>query len=278
MKSKQITKAYDNKKFLHSPDGRILRILSEYLFPEQKLRKAKIRRTVIFFGSARFKPEDEIKSKIKKIQIKLNDSSNNEDKAKYTEELKILNQKLKLSEYYEDARILSRKLTEWSEKLPARDRIHISSGGGPGIMEAANRGSYEAGGKSIGLNISLPFEQSPNPYIHPDLNFEFHYFFMRKFWLVYISQIMVVFPGGFGTIDELMEILTLKQTKKMRSPKSIFLYSEEWWKKIINFDFMADMGVISREDLSLIKFVNSPEEAFKEITKDLQKNKIGHRF
>jgi uncharacterized protein (TIGR00730 family) len=271
-------KAYDNKDFLHSKDGRIIRIMSEYLYPEQKLRRAGIKRTVIFFGSARFKSREDILDKIQEEKSLLKSAKTVAGKKKIRKRLDELNGNLKMSDYYEDARKLSYMLTDWSNTLDKKDRINISTGGGPGIMEAANRGAYEAGGKSIGLNISLPFEQVPNPYISPNLNFEFHYFFMRKFWLIYLAQIMIVFPGGFGTIDELMEILTLRQTGKMHSPKRIYLYSSKWWKNVINFDFLAEMGVIHKDDLKLFKFVNSPEEAFKLIKADLLENHLDKRF
>jgi len=271
-------KAYDNKDFLHSKDGRIIRIMSEYLYPEQKLRRAGIKRTVIFFGSARFKSREDILDKIQEEKSLLKSAKTVAGKKKIRKRLDELNGNLKMSDYYEDARKLSYMLTDWSNTLDKKERINISTGGGPGIMEAANRGAYEAGGKSIGLNISLPFEQVPNPYISPNLNFEFHYFFMRKFWLIYLAQIMIVFPGGFGTIDELMEILTLRQTGKMHSPKRIYLYSSKWWKNVINFDFLAEMGVIHKDDLKLFKFVNSPEEAFKLIKADLLENHLDKRF
>ncbi len=276
--NKSTFKAYDNKNFIHSSEGRIIRLISEYLYPEQKLKAFGIKRTVIFFGSARIHPEALLLEKISILNEKLTQTNTNSEIDELNVELRISQNKLKLSQYYEDARVLAYRLTEWSNSVPKQDQIHISTGGGPGIMEAANRGSFEAGGSSIGLNISLPFEQHPNPYIHKELNFEFHYFFMRKFWLVYLAQIMVVFPGGFGTIDELMEILTLRQTGKMSKPKVIVLYGQDWWNKIINFDYLIEMGMISKEDMSLFKFVNSSDEAFELIKEELKNNKIKKRF
>jgi len=275
---KSAMKAYNNREFLHSKDGRIIRMISEYLYPEQRLKRAGIKRTVIFFGSARFKAREDVLNETNEQKELLKTEKSAAKKNEIKKAIKELELKLKLSKYYEDARKLSYMLTDWSNGLEKKERIHISTGGGPGIMEAANRGAYEAGGKSIGLNISLPFEQVPNPYIAPDLNFEFHYFFMRKFWLVYLAQIMIVFPGGFGTVDELMEILTLRQTGKMHSPKRIFLYSSKWWKNVINFDFLAEMGVINKEDLHLFKFVNTPEQAFKLIKEELSENHLEKRF
>ncbi len=277
-KIKPALKAYDNKRFIHSRDGRIIRIMAEYLYPEQRLKRAGIKRTVIFFGSARFKSREDVQKQINIKKKEIVAAKDKLTKKRLQKELEKLNLQLKLSKHYEDARKLSYLLTKWSNTLDKREQIHISTGGGPGIMEAANRGAYEADGKSIGLNISLPFEQFPNPYIDENLNFEFHYFFMRKFWLIYLAQIMIVFPGGFGTIDELMEILTLRQTGKMSKPKRIYLYNEKWWKRVIDFDFLAEMGVIDKDDVNLFKFVNSPELAFELIKEELTSNHLKNRF
>jgi hypothetical protein len=274
---KHIKKAYDDKSFLHSRGGRILRIASEYLYPEQQLKKMGIKRTVIFFGSARISSPEIVQKKIDKL-LKKSNNLLDEEKNTTDIELRRLKKQLALSVYYSDAQKIAYELTKWSQMQPKSEQIHIGSGGGPGIMEAANRGANEAGGMTIGLNISLPFEQESNPYIHPDLNFEFHYFFMRKFWFVYLSQVMIVFPGGFGTIDEMMEIMTLKQTKKMRKPRLIILYSENWWKNVINFDFLVENEVISKSDLELFRFVNTPEEVIELTINDLKVNKIKNRF
>ena len=168
-----------------------------------------------------------------------------------------------MARYYEDARRLAYLLTEWSIQIPARrHRFVVTTGGGPGIMEAANLGAYEAGGKSIGLNINLPFEQNPNSYITPSLNFEFHYFFMRKFWFAYLAKALVIFPGGFGTIDELFEILTLAQTDKLAKKILVVIYGSEYWHRIMNFQAFVDAGTVAPEDLNLFKFVDTPEDAF----------------
>jgi len=275
---KRLKKAYDNSKFLHSRDGRIIRIISEYLYPEQRLSRAGIKRAVIFFGSARIEPTLELETKITDFENKLISLTDTSQKQKIINQIEVCNHKLQLAKYYDDARQISFNITKWSNEQPKSNQVHICTGGGPGIMEAANRGANDAGGRSIGLNISLPFEQESNKYISPDLNFEFHYFFMRKFWLVYLSQILVVFPGGFGTIDELMEILTLRQTSKMRIPKKIFLYSKEWWTKVINFDYLAAMGVISHEDLNLYTYVNTPEEATEQIITNLSNNQFIRKY
>ena len=177
-----------------------------------------------------------------------------------------------MARYYEDARQLARLLTEWSLQIPAkRHRFVVTTGGGPGIMEAANLGAHEAGGKTIGLNINLPFEQNPNPYITPSLNFEFHYFFMRKFWFAYLAKALVIFPGGFGTLDELFEILTLAQTEKLAKKIVVVIYGSDYWKKIINFEAMVDAGRISAPDLDLFKMCDSPEESFKFLKEGLTK-------
>jgi uncharacterized protein (TIGR00730 family) len=181
-----------------------------------------------------------------------------------------------MARYYEDARRLAYLLTEWSTQIPARrQRFVVTTGGGPGIMEAANLGAHEAGGKTIGLNINLPFEQFPNPYITPSLNFEFHYFFMRKFWFAYLAKGLVIFPGGFGTLDELFEILTLAQTEKLAKKIVVVIYGSQYWKKIINFDAMVDAGVISAQDLELFKISDSPEESFEFLKEGLTKYHLG---
>ena len=225
--------AYREEAFLQSPDSRPLRILSEYLWPLSHFQEEKIQDTIVFFGSARIHEDGP------------------------------------LGRYYQEARELARQVTEWSASLsqPSPDcteprrRFIVCSGGGPGIMEAANRGASDAGGKTVGLNIGLPFEQRPNPYITPELSFEFHYFFMRKFWFAYLAKALVVFPGGFGTLDELSEILTLAQTQKLESKIIIVLYGSDFWKEVLNFDALIKHGVISASDMNLFTFANSPEEA-----------------
>jgi uncharacterized protein (TIGR00730 family) len=226
--------AYREEAFLQSPDSRPLRILSEYLWPLAHFQEEKIQDTIVFFGSARIQEDGP------------------------------------LARYYQAARDLARLLTEWSASVsalpaePCNGRHHrfvVCSGGGPGIMEAANRGACEAGGKTIGLNIGLPFEQRPNPYITPELSFEFHYFFMRKFWFAYLAKALVVFPGGFGTLDELCEILTLAQTKKLESKILIVLYGSEFWKEVLNFDALLKHGMIAESDLNLFRFADTPEDA-----------------
>jgi uncharacterized protein (TIGR00730 family) len=246
--------AYQNEPFINSPDGRILRILSEYVEPLARFRREQIQDTVVFFGSARFQSRPTAEKSLKDAQAKSSKAGADHKKALAA---------MEMSRYYEDARKLASLLTEWSITIPARRRrFVVTTGGGPGIMEAANLGAKEAGGKTIGLNINLPFEQFPNPYITPALNFEFHYFFMRKFWFAYLAKALVIFPGGFGTFDELFEILTLAQTDKLAKKILVVIYGSDYWKRLINFQAMIDAGTISAGDLELFKMVDSPEEGF----------------
>src|SRR5215475_7466065 len=262
--------AYENEPFLNSPDGRILRILAEYSEPFARFRREQIQDTVVFFGSARFQCMEDAKSNLATIRTgaaKAND---------YASNLKRAQAAVDMAEYYEDARKLASMLTEWSIKIPARRRrFVVTTGGGPGIMEAANRGAKEAGGKTIGLNINLPFEQFPNPYITPSLNFEFHYFIMRKFWFAYLAKALVIFPGGFGTMDELFEILTLAQTDKLAKKILVVIYGSEYWNKLINFQAMIDAGTIAAKDLELFKMVDSPEEGFEFLRDGLTQYHLG---
>ena len=227
--------AYRNDEFLDSPDGRILRILAEYQEPLARFRRERIADTIVFFGSARFRDPAESSPA----------------------------PPLEVGAYYNDARTLARLVSAWSKTLPGpRHRFVITSGGGPGIMEAANRGAFDSGAKTIGLNIKLPFEQRPNPYITPALNFEFHYFFMRKFWFAYLAKALVVFPGGFGTMDEMFELLTLAQTQKLEKPLTIIVYDSDYWKRVVDFKFLADQGAIAPSDLGIFQFADTPEQAF----------------
>jgi hypothetical protein len=228
--------AYKDEAFLDSSEARSLRILSEYLEPLGHFRREKIRDTVVFFGSARIREQGP------------------------------------LSQYYHDAHRLAGLLTAWSDSIQHFNRrFVVTSGGGPGIMEAANRGAQEAGGKTIGLNIGLPFEQWPNPYITPELSFEFHYFFMRKFWFAYLAKALVVFPGGFGTLDEMAELLTLAQTRKLEKKIVIVLYGRKFWNEILNFDALVRYGMIGPEDLDLFEFADDPETALRILQDGLTK-------
>jgi uncharacterized protein (TIGR00730 family) len=250
--------AYENPAFLNSPDGRIVRILSEYSAPLAQFRRERIQDTVVFFGSARTPSPEEL------LREQALTGSKDEDHA-HTARKQTLDEETaqEMGQYYQDARRLAHLLTEWSMALQyPRHRFVVTSGGGPGIMEAANRGAYEAGGKTVGLNIRLPFEQEPNRYITPALNFEFHYFFMRKYWFAYLAKALVVFPGGFGTLDEMFEILTLSQTNKLAKKISIVIYGSSYWKQVINLDALVRKGTISPNDQELFHFADTPEEAF----------------
>lgn len=219
--------AFEDSEFLRSEEARSVRILSEYLKPLGIFHRNRIRDTIAFFGSARITEDGP------------------------------------MGQYYEAARLLAAKVTMWSENLPDNNRrFVVSTGGGPGIMEAANRGATEAGGKSIGLNIRLPFEQTPNPYISEGLSLEFGYFFLRKFWFAYLAKALVVFPGGFGTMDELFEILTLVQTRKLHKEMVVILYGSAFWKEVFNFEALAKYEMISPEDLNIFQFADDPDAAF----------------
>lgn len=262
------SKAYDNNEFIHSEEGRVIRLLAEYLEPKQHFEREGIDKSIIFFGSARTLSKDKFDDKLRHLESKLS-IADEEEKPHIIEEIKRFKKTEATTTYYEDTMELSRLVTQWAMTLPPKKRFIVCSGGGPGIMEAANRGAFLAGGDSIGLNISLPFEQNPNQYITPELNFEFHYFFMRKFWFAQLAEALVVCPGGFGTFDEMWELLTLIQTKKMKKQMPIVLYSEKFWKTLFNFDYMVETGMINKADLDLFVFVNTPQEAFEYLKTEL---------
>jgi len=262
-------KAYANQAFLNSPDGRPIRILAEYLEPVQRLRKHRIKDTVVFFGSARVLSQEEAQTRYEMVRANIGRKPSAEERKR----LQQARHSLRVSRYYEEARSLAYKLTRWSSSLENDRRFVVCSGGGPGIMEAANRGATEAGGPSVGMNISLPMEQFANPYISQDMVFEFHYFFMRKFWFVYLAKGLIVFPGGFGTLDEFFELITLVQTKKVLKDMCIILYGTEYWHDLINFDKMVKYGMISESDLSLFHTVDDVDTAFK-----ILKNHLKSRF
>jgi uncharacterized protein (TIGR00730 family) len=264
--------AYKNEPFPSSPDGRILRILAEYQEPLARFRREQIQDTVVFFGSARFQGHKDASKAF--AAIKQNGAA--APAGQLERELKLAQAGIDMARYYEDARRLAHMLTKWSVQIPARRRrFVVTTGGGPGIMEAANLGAHEAGGKTIGLNIQLPFEQSPNRYITPALNFQFHYFFMRKFWFAYLAKALVIFPGGFGTMDELFEILTLAQTDKLAKKILVVIYGSEYWNRILNFQAFVDAGTISPEDLNQFKIVDSPEDAFEFLRDGLTQHHLG---
>src|SRR5690349_10190453 len=257
--------AYHDLSFLDSQDARPLRILAEYLEPARRFRLQNIQDTVVFFGSARVHSRQDAEKALRALQRKRGRRA-----ADYAALVKRSRKAIEWSRYYEEARELANMLTTWSLSLEEqRRRFVVMSGGGPGIMEAANRGAFEAGGKTIGLNIRLPFEQGPNRYITKGLHFEFHYFFMRKFWFAYLAKALVVFPGGFGTLDEMFEILTLAQTGKLSKKLLVILYGSEYWNEVFDLRPLAEWGAINDKDLDLLCRVDSAEDAFEELKKFL---------
>ena len=290
--------AYENPHFTSGPEGRSLRILAEYWEPLSRFRKERIQDTVVFFGSARFNsmssaqegmqmlekpgsmqsapPEEQPLGKgIAADREELEAITGVDARGELSLNLKRAKAAIEMARYYEDARRLAHMLTEWTMSIPSkRHRFVVTSGGGPGIMEAANLGAWEAGGKTIGLNIRLPYEQMPNPYITPALNFEFHYFFMRKYWFAYLAKALVVFPGGFGTMDELFELLTLAQTGKLAKKMTVIIYGREYWNRVVNFQALSDWGAISPKDLDLFHFADTPEEGFAILKENLTRHHL----
>lgn len=260
-------KAFENPDFIGSRAGRPLRILSEHLEPADRFEAYGIEDTIVFFGSARIPARDDAGRALEAARRR-------------GEGIAEAERDFAMSRYYEDARQLATRLTEWSKELSETAQAHgrrfvICTGGGPGIMEAANRGASEARGVNVGLNIALPHEQHGNRYITRELAFEFNYFFMRKFWFAYLAKAFVVFPGGFGTLDEFFELITLVQTRKMEKKLSIVLYGSEYWNEIVNFDALIRHGMISAEDMKLFHLLDSVDEAFEVITRELVEFALG---
>lgn len=259
-------KAYKNLQFLNSHEARSIRIQCELTEPEVRLEHENIEHTLVFFGSARTKSLTDARQILATVKDQLKGDTSTAAKAKLVE----AERDVKMARYYQDAMELSRRMTEWSLAIedPVK-RFIICTGGGPGIMEAANRGAIQAKGLSIGMNISLPFEQAPNPYQTPELCFEFHYFFVRKFWLFYLARALVIFPGGFGTFDECFELLTLIQTEKTDSFLPIVLYGNEYWDEVLNLEAAVKWGTISPKDLHLLHRMDDVDSAFEFLTSEL---------
>lgn len=261
--------AYKNAAFMDSKPARVLRMMAEYFDPLVRLRREGVHDTIVIFGSARIDSREAARRKLARAQ---KGRASKEKKARVA----AARHGLAMSRYYEEARELAKRITEWSMtfgQMPRR--FVVCSGGGPGIMEAANRGAEEAGGHSIGLGIQLPFEQFPNPYITPALNFNFHYFFMRKLWFAQLAKALVVFPGGFGTMDELWEMLTLVQTGKMTSKNMVLIYGRKYWDQVINWRTMVRAGTISQSDYDLLQFADTVDEAFAKVRTQMERYHMG---
>jgi uncharacterized protein (TIGR00730 family) len=263
--------AYNNPGFMESLGARPLRILAEYLDPLARLRRAQVADTIVMFGSARISPRDRALAALREIER----NSRRRRTAAWREKIRAARSIVEMSRYYEEARELSYRITSWAMTLGAHPkRFVICSGGGPGIMEAANRGAAEAGGSSVGLSIQLPHEQRPNVYITPELNFCFHYFFMRKLWFAQMAKALIVFPGGFGTIDELGEMLTLLQTNKLSSHHLILIYGRKYWDKVLDWRHMVRTGMISEREYKLLQFADTVDEAFNHVRKDMERHHL----
>jgi uncharacterized protein (TIGR00730 family) len=268
--NKNPPKAYKNLGFLAGKDARPVRILAEFLEPLSRFRYFNVKDTVVFFGSARIRSKKDTTAELRKINALIKKSK--KPPKVLLESQQRAKRAVEMSDYYEDAVELARIMTSWSKSLKDTGRFVVCSGGGPGIMEAANRGATLAKGRSLGLGISLPMEQFPNKFITPELNLEFHYFFMRKYWFMYLGKALIAFPGGFGTMDELMELLTLLQTGKIRKKMTVILYGRKFWDAVVNLKALYDMGMISKGDFDLFSFADSPLEAFEILKKGLTKN------
>lgn len=264
----KLDKFYKNEEFINHPSSRPVRVLSEYFGPMLKLEEQELENTIVFFGSARSVSAKDAKRELQKVKAEL------KKKKKWTaadkRKIFLAEKRMELGQFYDDAVELADRLTRWTmEKNKGEQKYYICSGGGPGMMEAANRGAHKAKGRSVGFNISLPFEPNSNPYISKELNFEFHYFFMRKYWFAYLAKALVIFPGGFGTLDELAELLTLIQTGKMKKRIPILIYGSQYWNAAINFQSMVDWGTISQKDLNLFQFADDVDDAFEFLTREI---------
>jgi hypothetical protein len=256
-------KAYSNPSFLNSREGRSLRILSEYLEPKSRFERLRVDDTIVFMGSARVKSREEASAALRKAESGDGD-------------LEAARTAVKMALYYEAARALANRLTQWSKGLDSNERrFVVCTGGGPGIMEAASRGAAEARGMNVGLTISLPVEEFGNPYVTRELSFHFHYFFMRKFWFAYLAKAVIVFPGGFGTLDEMFELLTLVQTRKMSKPLPIVLFGTEFWRQVVDFGALVRHGTINARDLELMHRTDSVDDAYDWIVRQLTEHALG---
>ncbi len=256
-------KAYKNLNFLNSPGARHIRIFCEYEEPRQRFLEEQVHDTIVMFGSARVRPPDVAQAAVDRALRDVEAAAADDDRARARAELTAAQRALRLSRYYSDTRELAARLTRWSIERTGGRRYLVCSGGGPGIMEASNRGAGDVpGGRSVGLGISLPFEEKVNDYVTPELAFQFHYFFMRKYWFAYLAKAMVILPGGFGTFDELFEILTLRQTGKIKKQLPMVLFGTEYWDSVMNLDKMVEWGTIAEKDLDLVFRTDSVDVAY----------------
>jgi len=268
-------KAYKNMRFLTSPEARTIRMLCEYEEPAKRLRDRGIDHTIVFFGSARLTSRKDAEARLHEAQSRRDDAPV-DGRGAQDALVAVAERRVFMSRYFEEAQVLARMITRWSRERKHVPEYVVCTGGGPGIMEAANKGASEAeGGKSVGLCISLPFEEQANPFVTEGLGFEFHYFFMRKYWFVFPARAIIVFPGGFGTLDELFEAITLRQTRKLERPVPIVLYGTEYWREIIGFDAMVKWGTISPQDVDLLHFSDTPQDAFDHVTRSLEEIEKG---
>ncbi len=267
--------AYRNPEFMESLAARPMRILGEYLDPLVRLRREGVGDTIVMFGSARIEPRARAVAHLKRLERAQKRRLTPQQRAENEKKVRAARSDVEMSRYYEEARELARRITEWALTFGERPRrFVITSGGGPGIMEAANRGAVEAGGKSIGLSIELPHEQWPNAYISPELSFNFHYFFMRKLWFAQLAKALIVFPGGFGTMDELWEMLTLTQTGKLPPSNLILIYGRRYWDQVLNWKAMLRWGTISEREYGLLQFADTVDQAFERVRANLEKYHI----
>ncbi len=262
-------KAYKNLAFLNSPEARWIRVMCEFVEPFSRFNRLNVRDTLVFYGSARTLPADAADAQLRQAKQAIEEQGATPAREAALLEAQVMREE---SRFYEDARELARRMTGWSRSLTNGRRFIVCTGGGPGIMEAANRGAQDAGGPTIGLNISLPFEQDANAYQTPELMFEFHYFFTRKFWFVYMAKALITFPGGFGTLDELFELLTLVQTQKTAKYMPIVLYGKDFWHEVVDWEALVRRRVISASDLNLVQFCDSVDEAFDFLTAELSRH------
>ena len=268
---KEIEPPYRDPLFMESLPARPVRIMTEYIDPLERMRREKVGDTIVMFGSARIEPRDRAQAHLHRLRAR----KSGRNTLEYRASLRDAKAGLEMSRYYEEARELARRITSWAMSLGDHPRrFVICSGGGPGIMEAANRGAAEAGGKSIGLSIELPHEQRPNDYISPELSFMFHYFFMRKLWFAQLAKALIVFPGGFGTMDELWEMLTLSQTGKLGRQNLILIYGRRYWDRVLDWKHMLRCGTINRHEYGLLQFADTVDQAFARVRDDLERHHL----